>query len=197
MTVDEWALRQAARDLVHLYRELDAAKYAPTRQPEVRTMRPSPGPRSPAPDHLVSLDEELSSRLFEYVRDLANHVRPQMILHKDGGRLAAFVVWHAQEAEELPFAEDLLEEMQDQAKQIKRSVAPPEPVTLAKRPERYVGIDTIVRNLRQRGHPVTARQAREVAVYQEFDMAKFGNGSNGYKLTQFLSHYEKPQATEV
>lgn len=195
MTVDEWDLRQAAKGLTHLYRELEAAKFAPTRQPEVQVMKPGFGPRPPAPDHIISLDEELSSRLFEYVRDLANHVRPSMILHHDGGRLASFVVWHAQEAADLPFAEDLLEEMLDQAKRIKRVVSPPEPATIAKQPERYVDIDTIVRNLRQRGHAITSRQAREVAGYQGFDMAKFGNGKNGYKLTQFLHHYEKPQVT--
>ncbi|WP_293953108.1 hypothetical protein [uncultured Corynebacterium sp.] len=188
---DEFALRDAAKDLLKLYVALDAAKFSSNQPRGERTMRPAPGPRPPAPDAIISLDEELTSRLFEMVREVANHIRPTLILTKHGPRLCSFIAFNAQAISELDVAPDLLEEIHDQARQINKRVNPPEVATLIKQPEKYVDIETITRNLTQRGHQVTNRQARDVAVYNEFDMCKFTDGRNGYKLLQFIHHYEK------
>lgn len=156
-------------------------------------MRPAPGPRTPAPIILISLDGELTGRLFEMVRDIANRIEPITILHHHGPRLCKWIAFRAQLISELDFADDLLEEMRDQARRINKRINPPEVATLIKQPEKYVDIETITRNLNQRGHQVTNRQARDVAVYNKFDICKFTDGRNGYKLFEFLNHYEKGQ----
>lgn len=187
--VDEWGIRAAARDLVGLYRELDQAKYAKTRQPEIRTMRPAPGPRSPAPDHLISLDEELSSRLMEMVGECRTHVSPTLILHEDGGRLAGFVAWHAQAISELDVAEDLLAEMQDQARQIKRIVAPEGTATVAKRLEPYHRTEVILQRLARAGHHHTRDSLRMLANRSNGAITTEQHGGRTtYRYTEVLAH---------
>lgn len=189
--VDEWAIRDTAKHLADLYRELDAAKHQGTVHREARVTRPRPGPQAPGNLLIISLDRDLVSRLHEYARDAANHIQPAKIITWDGAELCRWIAWHASAIAELDFATDMLDEMVDQARKINRRLHPPEPATIARAPEKYIDIEAIVRNLHQRGHHVTPRQAREVAVYNKFDLCKFTDGRNGYRLTDFLDHYTR------
>src|SRR5699024_1356943 len=93
-------------------------------------------------------------------------------------------------AEDFPAAMELHDLMHDQARRLNRRLHPPE-TTPVVAPEKHIDIEAIVRNLTQRGHHVTARQARDVAVYNKFRLIKFTDGRNGYLLSEFLRHYEK------
>lgn len=124
MTADEWAIRDTARTLATLYRELDAAKYERGKPPEVRIMKPSFGPRDPANTFLMSLDADLTSRLFEMVGECRTHIEPTMVLHHHGPRLCEWIAFNAQAVADLPVAPDLLEEMHDQARRITRRIRP-------------------------------------------------------------------------
>ena len=79
---DEWAMRDAATGLLQLYRGLDEAKVSDQKPRGERTMRPAPGPRVPTSVYLLSLDVEMTSRLFEIVRDAANYIEPRRIFTK-------------------------------------------------------------------------------------------------------------------
>lgn len=188
----EWKIRDQAKDLAHLYKQLSSAIRTPPPPREIRVMAARPGPREPGNLFLISLDRDLVSRLQELVRDACNHLDPARIITWDGVELCQWVAFNSQGVSELDFAQDLLDELQHQARRLNKRLNPPEPIDLVKRPEKYVDIETIVRNLVQRGHHVTPRQAREVAVYNKFDLCKFTDERNGYKLTDFLHHYEKP-----
>lgn len=194
MTADdlEWAIRDTAKDLGNLFTQLDTAKHDTPAPRGERVMKPRPGPSMPGNWFLISLDADYTSRLFEMMRECREHIDPTITLDHHGPRLCETIAFHANAIATLPVAPDFLEELRDQATKLNRRLNPPEPVDLAKRPEKYVDIETIVRNLNQRGHHVTPRQAREVAVYNKFDLCKFTDGRNGYKLTDFLHHYEKP-----
>ena len=190
--VDEFALRQEAKDLIHLYAELDAEKYAQQRQPDVRTMKPAPGPRPPAPDHIISLDEELTSRLFRKVRECANYIQPTLILAHHGPRLCSFLAFNAQAVSELDVAPELMEELKDQARQIKRIVAPDTPATVAKRLEPYHRAEVILQRLAREGHTHTRDGLRKLAersqtTSQPISTEQYG-GRTTYRYTEVLNY---------
>lgn len=192
MSLDlEHEIRDTARDLAHLYRQLSTAIRTPPPPRGARIMAAKPGPREPGNLILISLDRDLVSRLHEYTRDCCNHLDPSRIITWDGAELCGWIAFNAQGVSELAFAPDLLEELQHQAHTLNRRLHPPEPATIARAPEKYIDIEAIVRNLTARGHHVTPRQAREVAVYNKFDLCKFTDGRNGYRLTDFLDHYTR------
>lgn len=190
----EHEIRETARDLARLYEQLSAAVRAPAPEKEIRVMAPRPGPSEPGNLTLISLDHDLVSHLHEVVRDACNYIEPSRILTWDGTELCNWVAFNSQAISNLDFADDLLEEMQTQARNLNRRLNPPQPADLARQPEKYITTEAIIRNLTHRGHTVTARQARDVATYNKFDICKFQDQRNGYKLTEFLRHYEKKGA---
>lgn len=127
MTVDEWAIRDTARDLADLYRELDAQKYAPPAPRETRVMKPRPGPSSPGNWFAMCLDADLTVDLAEMVRDAANYIEPATIVRLDGTwlcewiRLKAFYI-----CEDFPAAVELHDLMQDQTRRLTKRLHPPE-----------------------------------------------------------------------
>ena len=192
---DEFAIRKVAQELIGLYEALEERKHSPEKPPEVRTMQNTGGkPSMPGNWLWMARGIENEQKLREVALNAFGDLGIK--LKDDDGvirNLLGKIAFNAQAISELPWAEDFHQELDDQARQMGKWLNPPEPAEVARRPERYVDIDTIVRNLNARGHQVTSRQVREVAVYQKFDIGKFGNGKNGYKLTEFLHHYEKPR----
>lgn len=188
MTVDEWDLRRAAKDLAHLYSELGEAMFAKAKPPEIQVMKPGFGPRPPAPDHIISLDAELSSRLFEMCRECCNHVSPTRILTKDGQRLSAFIAYHAQRISELDVAADLLEEMQDQIQQLKQKLQPRDIDRVANRPEPRHISGIIIDRLSHKGHKVTQAQLRQWVHRGHISNHPREDGRASYLMTEILSY---------
>lgn len=189
--VDQWELAALAKDLLDLYTELNARKHDKAQAPRgERVMKPSPGPITPGASWAISLDVEMTDQLFEMTRDAINYTsRRTVVLSRHSARLCAIIRTNAMEiVENFPAANDLADLMRDQVAELKRKLQPKQQATRA--PEKYVDVETITRNLKARGHTVTNRQARDVATYNQFDVGKFTDGRNGYKLSQFLIHYE-------
>ncbi|MHC9949021.1 hypothetical protein ACQX22_01630 [Corynebacterium diphtheriae] len=65
MTTDEHQLRALVRSLADLYQELEELKYSRPKPPEVRVMKPRPGPFSPRNWLYVSCWFEQSTNLRE------------------------------------------------------------------------------------------------------------------------------------
>lgn len=183
---NEWAIRDTARTLAGLYRELDAkhTQQAPRGQ---RVMKPSPGPRDPAPAWAVSLDPELTARLFEMVRDACNHIQPTKILNRDGGRLAAWIAWHAYDVAQLDFAGDLLDELQDQARTLTHKLYPQGVTEVAKRPEPRQLAEVICQRPERMGHKVTREQLRQWASRGHIT-SELRSQRATYLMTEILSY---------
>lgn len=189
---DEFAIRQLARDLKRLYDGLDEKKHERPRPKEVRIMRATPGPQSPGSWLWMSRAVEMEQRLRQIALNAFSDI--QVRLRDDDmvvGNLLDRISFNAQAISELDWADDFHDELADQERQMGKWLNPPDTGQVAQAPEKYVDIDTITRNLGQRGHQVTNRQARDVATYNQFDTCKFTDGKNGYKLTQFLTHYQQ------
>lgn len=134
---DEWAIRDAATDLLNLYHGLDELKFLDQQPRGERTMRPAPGSRMPTPAHLLSLDVEMSARLFEIVRDAANYIEPRRIFNKLGTDLCKWIRFNSAAISELDFADDFYDELHDQQRRLSRVVSPLDAAEVAKLPEPY------------------------------------------------------------
>lgn len=151
MSLDlEQEIRDQARDLAHLYRQLSTAIRTPPPPREIRVMAAKPGPREPGNLTLISLDRDLVSRLHEYTRDCCNHLDPSRIITWDGAELCGWIAFNAQGVSELAFAPDLLEELQHQAHTLNRRLHPPE-TTPPPNTDPYLTADSIQRALTTRG----------------------------------------------
>lgn len=109
----EQDIRETARNLQGLYRELHAHKW--TRQVrEVRTMKVAPGPQAPTPGWITSLDDELTRALQPLVAECAGHIDRRTTIWPHGATMCEWVALKANYIADLGVADALLEEMQDQ-----------------------------------------------------------------------------------
>lgn len=74
-------------------------------------MLPPLRPQTPAPIYLLSLDEELTSRLHELIRDVANYIEPQRMFSRGRTELASWIRFNVAAVYELDFAEEICFEM--------------------------------------------------------------------------------------
>ncbi len=187
--VDERDLRDLARHLANLYRELDSLKCSRPTPPEVRAMKPAPGPQSPGNWLYVScwLDQEprLREVAFNAFSDIGVKVRDD-----EAGAVALCqkLAFHAQAVSELDWANDLTDELTNQTRILDRRCNPPQPAIIANQPEPRHGAERIARQLRARGIPTTADTIRGWARSGHITQTTMPNGRNGYLLTEALNH---------
>lgn len=191
---DEWELRDLAKELASLYRELGEAHFTRGTPPEVQVTKPTFGPKDPAPMHLMSLDEELCARLFEMVRECANHIQPTLVLHHHGQRLAAWVAWNAQAVADLDVAPDLADEMQDQARRIRlklRGPGVPQARHAAAVSDRWgtaAELAPIVTAVV--GRSITNKKITEAGRAQKFQKRTAPDGTSTYQLAAMVDHFK-------
>lgn len=193
MTADEFDIRQTARDLKQLYAAMDELKHIPNRPAEVRTMRPAPGPQSPGNwlwiNRAVTMEQRLREICFNALGDLG-------IKLKDGDarveRLLEIAGFNAQLISELQWAQDFLDELEDQARAIGRWVNPPEPAETAKRLEPYHRAEIIIQRAAQHGHTLTRDGLRKLAERSngEISTERWG-GRTTYRFTEVLNHLRR------
>lgn len=126
MPVDEFHLRNTARELADLYRQLHGLKTTHPTRPEVSTSHQPPGPKPPGNWLYVSLYLDQSQRLREVAFNALADVGVK--LRDDDARairLCELIAFHAQAVSELDWASDLLDELGDQARIIRRRIDPP------------------------------------------------------------------------
>lgn len=195
MSVDEQEFRDTARHLGRLYQQLHELKHARPKPPEVRVMKPSPGPQSPGNWLYVAtyIDQEQRLRevAFNALADIGVRIRDT---DATAPRLCALLAFHAQAASELEWATDLHDELTNQVRIIDRRCNPPQPATIANQPEPRHGAEHTARQLRARGIPTTADTIRGWARHGHITQTTMPNGRAGYLLTEALNHARKGQS---
>ena len=137
MSVDEQQFRDTARHLGHLYEQLNELKHARPKPPEVRVMRPAPGPQSPGNWLYVAtyIDQEQRLRevAFNALADIGVRINDN---DATAPRLCTLLAFHAQAASELNWATDLHDELASQIRIIDRRCNPdPVPTPLIRQAE--------------------------------------------------------------
>lgn len=197
---DQFDIAHTARNLLDLYRELNAAKKHQVIR-EARVTRPTPGPQAPTPTHLLSLEVELTDRLMEMVCECRDHIQPTKILTHDGVRLCGWVAWHAGDIAELDFATDLRDEMQDQIRLIKHKVdnmpgAEPKKISrrfaidTAKQSDRWGTADELaplVANIT--GVDIDRTKITSIGRNPKFETRTNHKGHKQYSLPQLIQHF--------
>ncbi|OFT46997.1 hypothetical protein HMPREF3158_05495 [Corynebacterium sp. HMSC06G04] len=195
MSVDEQQFRDTARRLGRLYEQLHELKHARPKPPEVRVMKPAPGPQSPGNWLFVAtyIDQEQKLRevAFNALGDIGVRIHDN---DAAAPRLCQLLAFHAQAASELNWANDLHDELLNQVRIIDRRCNPPQPNIIAKQPEPRHGAEHTARQLRARGIPTTADTIRGWARSGHITRATMPNGRSGYLLTEALNHAKKGQS---
>lgn len=129
--VDEFQLRDTARELAELYIEMHRLKDTSPTPPEVKTRNSIKGlgPKSPGNwlwmHRYITMEQNLRELCLNAFGTDGIHVR---ISEEDftAPRLCGLIAWHAQPLSELDWAADLLQELEDQAWKINQWVNPPQ-----------------------------------------------------------------------
>lgn len=199
--VDEFQLRDTARELAELYIEMHRLKDTSPTPPEVKTRNSIKGlgPKSPGNwlwmHRYITMEQNLRELCLNAFGTDGIQVR---ITEEDftAPRLCGLIAWHAQPLSELDWAADLLQELDDQARKINRWVHPPQLVAIAKQPEPRRGAEHIARQLRARGIPTTADTIRGWGKAGRISTQPIpwgDNTQNGYLLTEALKHARTQQ----
>lgn len=164
MTTNQEDLAHAAKQLRVLYEELNQAKYDRPPAPEVSTTHSNrqKGPMDPAPIWTLSDDEHFTKRLNQMVCDAAGRIDGNHKPTLDGRQLADWLAWYAGPVSQLDFADDILDEVRWQIRELDhrlRRTRPPEPV--AKPQEKWLTARTICYKLRQQGYNVSPELLRK------------------------------------
>jgi len=164
MTTNQEDLAHAAKQLRVLYEELNQAKYDRPPAPEVSTTHSNrqKGPMDPAPIWTLSDDEHFTKRLNQMVCDAAGRIDGNHKPTLDGRQLADWLAWYAGPVSQLDFADDILDEVRWQIRELDhrlRRTRPPEPV--AKTQEIWLTARTICYKLRQQGYNVSPELLRK------------------------------------
>lgn len=129
--VDEFQLRDLARELADHYTELHQLKDTTPNPPEVKTRNSVKGlgPKSPGNwlwlNRYVTMEQNLRELCLNAFGKDGINIR---IAEEDftAPRLCRLIAWHAQALTELDWAVDLMQELEDQAHTINRWTHPPE-----------------------------------------------------------------------
>lgn len=189
MNVNQEDLAQAAKQLRVLYEELNQAKYDRPPAPEVSTTHSNrqKGPMDPAPIWTLSDDEHFTKRLNQMVCDSAGRIEGNHKPTLDGRQLADWIAWYAGPVSQLDFADDILDEVRWQIRELDhrlRRTRPPAPIGEPK--EVWLTARTICYKLRQQGHNVSPELLRKWAERGKISSQRIGPRSNVYSLSEVL-----------
>lgn len=131
MSVDEFQLRDTARELAGHYTELQALKHTTPNPPEVKTRNSIKGLGPKPPGNWLWINRYIT--MEQNLRELCLNAfgTDGINIHIDESdftapRLCRLLAWHAQPLSELNWAADLAQELQDQAHTINKWCNPPE-----------------------------------------------------------------------
>lgn len=195
--IDEFALRDIARELEAHYLELHELKHTTPNPPEVKTRNTikGQGPKPPGNWLWVNRYITCEQELRELALNALGHDGINITLHTGdlaAPRLCQLIAYHANTIATLDWADDLAQALTDQARQINRWTNPPETSTIATQPERRHGAEYIARQLRARGQAVTADTVRGWARRGHITRTTMPNGRGGYLLTEVIRYSQAP-----
>lgn len=191
MKVDQEDLAQAAKHLRVLYDELNQAKYDRPPAPEVSTTHSNrqKGPMDPAPIWTLSDDEHFTKRLNQMVCDAAGRIEGNHKPTLDGRQLTDWLAWHAGPVSQLDFADDILDEVRWQIRELDhrlRRTRPPEPIGEPK--EVWLTARTISLKLRS----VTTEQVRKWGERGLVRRKRLASGRWGYLASECVERISEP-----
>lgn len=127
----EFELRDTARELKHHYQQLQELKHTTPNPPEVKTRNSvkGAGPKSPGNwlwvNRYITMEQNLRELALNAFGIDGINIRIQDT-DMAAPRLCHLIAWHAQPLSELDWAQDLMQELQDQARTINKWCNPPE-----------------------------------------------------------------------
>lgn len=180
-TTTEMGLRATLRGLQGLWVELEAAKHpTPTRITNPQGgKKPGAHPTTPG-GAATTLDIDLTLRLFEVARDVANHIQPERILTCDAHQLLRFLTFNAGLIAGLAFAADIHAELRHQESRLQEFLRAGQPMVCdggepwltwrtiihAAHAEGHVVSRALLRKWAERGHIDTRLSADRIACYR-------------------------------
>lgn len=189
-TVHQDDLAHTAKQLRELYVELHQAKYERPPAPEVSTTRSNrqKGPMDPAPIWTLSDDAFFTERLKELVCDAAGHVDSGYQASLDGRKLTNWIAWHAGPVSQLDFADDILDEMRWQIRELDHKLRRTRPfVPAGEQQEIWLTARTLTYKLRQQGYSITGELLRKWAERGRIRYKKGQYNQNLYALVDVIA----------
>lgn len=195
---NEFELRDTARELKAHYLQLHALKHTTPNPPEVKTRNSVKGlgPKSPGNWLWVNRYVEMEQNLRELCLNAFGIDGINIRLH-DGDlaapRLCDLIAYHAQPLTELPWAADLMQELQDQARTINRWTNPPEtPTTLIRQAQHSTQLLTAAHTAKAAtaatGKRIDRKQVTYLGRAGHITTHKDTQGNTCYNLGEVINH---------
>ena len=187
-TTTETGLRAMLRGLQGLWVELEAAKYpTPTRITNPQGGRkPGAHPTTPG-GAATTLDIDLTLRLFEVARDIANHIQPSRILTCDAHQLLGFLTFNAGLIADLDFAPDIHAELCYQESRLLDFLRAGHPM-VCDAGEPWLTWRTIIQAARANGYTVSRALLRKWAERGHISTHLSTDRIACYRLGEVLGH---------
>lgn len=188
MHVDQDDLAQTAKQLHELFVELEQAKFDRPPAPEVSTTHSNrqKGPMCPGPIWAISDDAYFTERLNQMVCDAAGRIDGEHKPTLDGRKLTRWLAWYAGPVSQLDFANDILDEMRWQIRELDHRLRRTRPFVPAGEPQEvWLTARSICYKLRQQGHKITPELLRKWAERGKIESRKNSRGENLYRLRAF------------
>ena len=185
-TTTETDLRATLRGLQGLWVELEAAKYpppTPITNPQ-GGRKPGAPPTTPG-GAATTLDIDLTLRLFEVARDIANHIQPERILTCDAHQLLRFLAVNAGLIAGLDFAADIHAELRYQESRLQEFLRAGQPM-VCDAGEPWLTWRTIIHAAHAEGHVVSRALLRKWAERGHIDTRLSTDRIACYRLGEVL-----------
>lgn len=187
MSVDMYQLRHLATSLAGWYEELEELKYSRPAPPEVRAMKPAPGPQSPGNWLYVACYLDQSAKLREVAFNALGDIGVKIRDDEAGAvALCRKLAFHAQAVSELEWASDLVDELRDQQRIISQRCRPVGDSKNGNDGEVWLTARTISYKLRQQGYQITPELLRKWAERGKITAKKDAVGQNLYRLSKVI-----------
>lgn len=194
MHVDQEDLAQAAKNLRVLYDELNQAKYDRPPAPEVSTTHSNrqKGPMDPAPIWTLSDDEHFTKRLNQMVCDAAGRIEGNHKPTLDGRQLTDWLAWHAGPVSQLDFADDILDEVRWQIRELDHRLRRTRPPTPVEEPQEvWLTARTICYKLNQQGYSITPDLLRKWAERKQISSKRQSAKQVSYRLNDVIERMKR------
>ena len=156
-------LADLALDLRDLYRELHSHKWIKQVR-EVRVMKVAPGPQTPTPGWITSLDDELTRALQPLVAEAAGYIDRSVSIWPHGATMCEWIADHAEQTAELSVADALIEEMEEQVDEISgrlKNLPGAQPAEEGDKGEPWQLPAVIIQRAQEQGYKLSRYQLRQ------------------------------------
>lgn len=198
---NEFELRDTARELKAHYLQLHALKHTTPNPPEVKTRNSVKGlgPKSPGNWLWVNRYITLEQNLRELCLNAFGIDGINTRIH-DGDlsapRLCHLIAYHAQPLSELDWADDLAQELEDQARTINKWTNPPEtPTTLIRQAQHSTQLLTAAHTAKAAaaatGKKIDRKQVTYLGRAGHITTHQDTQGNTCYQLSEVINHINK------